>query len=299
MREDADAMSEAEPTPVASPYKCANQTAMSSERLAREWESRLLLIRWRAVDKAGRSLNTVVMCNYTAIVFAGFAILSTVLMIPETIYNPYSGYDPLDTLFSLINAAIFIGISIAVCIYCVKSLRGIRIRYRLSYISAWVDLQENWGSRLYVDEALHLFLQHRLDQLTLLKQGAGKRYRTFEQQLEFCAGHLNSLHRLVHDPEANPLISEYNISEHIQHLKDTVIAKRGLCIAIGCGGLLLLPLLALLIVPLAGVAVLGSIMWFGSQDIAMRSAMVALIDFVLERPDMTILLPNIITAEHS
>ena len=245
------------------PANCCNE----------QWEQRLLALRVRMMNGVRSAQRFVSFFNFSILIccLAGF-----IFLIQESASSGVAGFRP-----EALAVFLFPGIIPAVVsFYCVKSLLRLPRIFPRAYIQSSEELSHGWTSRLYVDEELHRLLQLRLDQATVLNHGAIRKTRSFEQQLEFCACHLGSLKRLAADPEAKLPRSEVQTAQTAMRMHSVYSTSASATILIGCIAVYLLSFFALIIaawISSAAPAYLNS-----------RGAIVALIDFILERPDSSL-----------
>ncbi len=234
------------------------------------WEARLLGIRTRAWNGIQSAQRFIRFFCVGALILCGLALLQILMFSSMVSISSYSADEVLLTILP-------IGVVLAVGGFFLNELVRAPEIYNSTYTRYSQEFASMWPARLFVDEELHHLLQVGLDRAAILNHGVVRKARSFEQQIEFCACHLESLKRLERDPEAHLLRRDISRATNALRLQSWFSGKSSQAIIYGCLALLFLRTLAVILMIYA--------MFMAKHYIASRAVIVALIDYMLERTD--------------
>jgi hypothetical protein len=237
------------------------------------WEARLMSIRERACSGVKSAQRFVRYFSIGALLFCGLVLFQSVglLGMAPVFSNTISIFDVLTFIFEF-------GLPLGIVIYLIIKLVETPKVYPKTYTRYRDQFAQQWSSRVFIDEELLHQLQVRLDQATLLNRGAIHKTRQFEQQLEYCASHIESLKRLERNPEAR--LYRKDISR-----AGTVLRVQGLLKSTGAGAIGIGCIAVYIFGPLAILLILY-IAYAAEPYIASRAVITALVDYILERSEI-------------
>lgn len=176
-------------------------------------------------------------------------------------------------------ALMFLALLLTLCLSAYFALAAALIKrlFPYHYQQSWREMHFGEQGLLFAAEELHLILQTKVTNATLLKLVTKAKYKGFGPMLQYSACHISQLRKLARNPEARLSASALARSQQVFASQSTFQQSATLYWIIG-GVSLLPPFLNLLFAFTLYFTILGP------RYIISRAVLVAFLDFLLDQP---------------